>query len=169
VKKRKTVHYVDNKAFYTAIVQYRVKVLAAKEAGVPIPRMPNYIGDCLYKIATNLALKPNFAGYSFREELIGDALENAIQYFHNFNPEKSTNPFAYFTQLMWFAFLRRIHREQKESYVKQKVMRNSAVFGSNMDEGFLDSLYDVDNDKSNEIIEAFEKKLNARKVKKVEE
>jgi len=118
--KRKT-EYVNNKDFLAALVDFREKVNHAKENELPRPRVPNYIGECIMKIATHLARKPNFINYTFKDEMISDGIENCLQYIDNFNPDKSNNPFAYFTQIIWFAFLRRIQKEKKLLYVKYKL------------------------------------------------
>lgn len=125
IKKKVPVHYVDNKKLYTEMIKFIDKVNEAKEKGLgkdKYPRVPDYIGECIFKIANKLSHRPNFIGYSYREEMIGDAIENCFMYIHNFNPEKSKNPFAYFTQIMYFAFIRRIQKEQKQQYIKQKSM-----------------------------------------------
>jgi hypothetical protein len=123
--KKKTENYVNNKEFLEAISVYRKKVLDAKEQGLPKPRVPNYIGDCFLKIATHLSYKPNFVNYMFRDEMISDGIENCLQYIHNFDPEKSSNPFAYFTQVIYFAFLRRIQKEKKQLEIKTKMLERS--------------------------------------------
>jgi hypothetical protein len=123
--KKKTENYVNNKEFLEAISVYRKKVLEAKEKGLPKPRVPNYIGDCFLKIATHLSYKPNFVNYMFRDEMISDGIENCLQYIHNFDPEKSSNPFAYFTQVIYFAFLRRIAKEKKQLEIKTKILERS--------------------------------------------
>ena len=117
-------HYVDNKLFYTVMLQYRTEYDIAKAAHTDPPKIPKYVGECLYKIATRLSMKPNFINYTFREEMISDGLENCITYLHNFDPEKSQNPFAYFTQIIYYAFLRRIESEKKHLYIKQKTLEN---------------------------------------------
>ena len=98
--RKKTENYVNNKEFLEAITLYRNKVLDAKEKGLDRPRVPNYIGDCFLKIATHLSYKPNFVNYMFREDMICDGIENCVQYIDNFDPAKSNNPFAYFTQII---------------------------------------------------------------------
>lgn len=118
-------HYVDNKKLYGEMIKYVNKYHAAKEAGELPPKASNYIGECIYLIATRLATNRNFIGYTYKDEMIGDAIENTLRYLHNFDPEKSKNPFAYFTQIMYYAFLRRIEKEKKQSYVKYKSMENS--------------------------------------------
>lgn len=117
---KKTVDYVDNKKFYEAIVQYRKKVAAANEQGLDKPQIPEYIGLCILKIATNLATKPCFASYSYKDEMILDAVENSFLYFDSFDPEEGKNPFAYFTQVTYFAFLRRLEAEEKNRYLVYK-------------------------------------------------
>lgn len=117
-------HYVNNKEFLAAIIEYRGKVKDAEEEGKPKPRVSNYIGECILKIATHLSYKPNFIGYSYREEMISDGIENCLQYIDNFDPSKSSNPFAYFTQIIYYAFIRRISKEKKQSYVKHQLVRD---------------------------------------------
>ena len=123
--KKKTEYYVNNKEFLEAISIYRSKVIAAKEAGKPRPRVTNYLGECFLKIATHLSYKPNFVNYMFREDMICDGIENCLQYIDNFDPEKSKNPFAYFTQIIYYAFLRRIQKEKKQLEIKGKILERS--------------------------------------------
>ena len=125
--KKNNIHYVDNSKFLEEITKYRNSVLAAKEAGTLKPRVPNYIGECFLKIATHLAYKSNFINYTYREEMVSDGIENCITYIDNFNPEKSNNPFAYFTQITYYAFLRRIAKEKRQQQTKYRYMRNIDV------------------------------------------
>lgn len=113
-------NYIDNKQFLKEMVAWRKALRKAKREGMPKPRIPEYVGECFMKIAENLSHKPNFLSYTFREEMISDAIENCVMYAENFNPAKSKNPFAYFTQIVYYAFLRRIQREKKQLYVKYK-------------------------------------------------
>lgn len=113
-------HYVDNKEFFKAMVEYLEQVKTAESKGLERPRIPDYIGDCFMKIATHLSYKPNFINYTYRDDMIMDGVENCIQYIYNFNPEKTQNPFAYFTQIIWYAFLRRIQKEKRQLYIKYK-------------------------------------------------
>ena len=115
-------HYVNNVEFYEAIKEYQIKVQEAKEAGQERPRVTNYLGECILKIATHLSYKPNFINYSYREDMILDGVENCLQYFTNFDPTKSKNPFAYFTQIIYYAFLRRIAKEKKQTFIKNKII-----------------------------------------------
>jgi hypothetical protein len=126
-KKRAKVHYVNNADFLAALVAYKENIAAAKEANKPIPRVPNYIGECLTNIATRLSRKFNFTNYSYREEMVGDGIENCLIYLNNFDPNKSSNPFAYFTQIIYFAFLRRIQKEKKQTYIKHKVFEREMM------------------------------------------
>lgn len=115
-------HYVSNADFLVAMKAYREKVLAAAEAGEPKPRVPEYVGECLLKIATHLSYKHNFINYTYREDMILDGVENCLQYISNFDPTKSSNPFAYFTQIIYYAFIRKIQKEKKQSYIKNKML-----------------------------------------------
>ena len=123
--KKKSEHYVNNKELLEALIVYRTKVAAAKEKGLPKPRITNYLGECFLKIATHLSYKPNFVNYMFRDDMISDGIENCVQYIHNFNPEKSQNPFAYFTQIIHYAFLRRIQKEKKQLEIKTKIIERT--------------------------------------------
>ena len=113
-------HYVNNADFLAAISKYKKEVKEAQEQGLPKPIVSNYIGECILKIANHLSYKPNFINYSYRDDMILDGIENCIQYIDNFDPDKSNNPFAYFTQIIYYAFLRRIQKEKKQLYVKYK-------------------------------------------------
>jgi hypothetical protein len=118
--KKKGVHYVDNKKFYAEMLKYKTKCDEATYQGMELPRPSDYIGSCIMKIAYKLSNKPNFINYPFKEDMIADGIENCITYIKNFDPEKSNNPFAYFTQIIYFAFLRRIEKEKKVLYTKYK-------------------------------------------------
>lgn len=140
----KANHYVSNDEFYKAIVAFRKEVLAAEAQGLQRPVIPYYIGDCLIKIANKLSYSPNFINYTFHNEVVADGLENCINYFHNFDPDKSTNPFSYFTQIIYFAFLRRIQKEKKYMYVKHKVTQQKMISHELMNLQELDELGEFD-------------------------
>jgi DNA-directed RNA polymerase specialized sigma subunit len=120
-------HYVNNEKFLEQMKAFRLNVIEAKENGKQRPRVPEYIGECIFKIASHLARKPNFANYTFKDDMISDGVENCLLYIDNFDPEKSSNPFAYFTQIIYYAFLRRIQKEKKQLYVKYKSMENEVI------------------------------------------
>jgi len=120
-------HYVDNKKFLEAMVEYREKCIVAAEKGKTKPDVTNYIGECFLKIANHLSFRPNFINYTYRDDMISDGIENCLQYMSNFNPEKSNNPFAYFTQIIYYAFIRRIQKEKKQMLVKSKLIANAGV------------------------------------------
>ena len=124
-RKARSEHYVNNKEFLHALIKYREDVEIAKLKDKPKPVIPRYIGDCFLKIANHLSFKPNFVNYMFKEDMISDGIENCVQYIHNFNPEKSQNPFAYFTQIIHYAFLRRIQREKRQLEIKNKILEKS--------------------------------------------
>ena len=122
---KKKQHYVDNQEFLAAIIKYKEKVDIAKEKKLPKPRVSNYIGGCFLKIATHLSYRPNFINYMYKDDMVCDGIENCVQYINNFNPEKSKNPFAYFTQIIHYAFLRRIQKEKKQLEIKTKIIERS--------------------------------------------
>ena len=150
--KKKSEHYVNNKELLEAMIVYRSKVAKARELFIEKydaeppksgpwegkPRIPNYLGDCFLKIATHLSYKPNFVNYMFREDMISDGIENCVQYINNFDVER-INPFAYFTQIVYYAFLRRIQKEKRQMEIKEKIIERS---------GF-DQVFSVDGDRSN--------------------
>lgn len=163
-------HYVDNKRLFAVIVEYKQQVKEAEEKGLPKPRLPEYVGECLWMIANRLSMKPNFARYSHREEMVGDGIENCITYFDNFNPEKTNNPFAYFTQIIYYAFLRRIEKEKKQLYVKHKMLERSMVFNTLVDHQDTDSgehfpaSGEFDNEQMFDFIRSFEGKIAKRRA-----
>lgn len=134
-KSKRSEHYVNNKEFLSALIKHRELVEIAQIQGKEKPKIPNYIGECFLKIATHLSFKPNFVNYMFKEDMISDGIENCVQYIHNFNPEKSQNPFAYFTQIIHYAFLRRIQKEKKQLEIKNKILERSGY----------DQVFDDDN------------------------
>ena len=133
-RRTKNEHYVNNKEFLAALIRYQEDIEIAKLQDKPKPVIPRYIGDCFLKIANHLSFKPNFVNYMFKEDMISDGIENCVQYIHSFNPEKSKNPFAYFTQIIHYAFLRRIQREKRQLEIKNKIIEKSGyqeVFDDN--------------------------------------
>jgi len=140
-------HYIDNELFFKEMSAWKKQVIAAEENDEAAPPVNNYIGECFIKIATNLAMKPNFMNYSFLDEMIGDAIENCILYAHNFDPEKSKNPFSYFTQIIYYAFLRRIEKEKKQSYVKFKMIEEGD-HGTEIYKWFKENYFDKNPDEA---------------------
>lgn len=164
----KAKHYVNNADFLQALIEYKESCEKAKKENKEEPIVPNYIGECFLKIAEHLSRKPNFISYSFREEMICDGIENCIMYFRNFDPTKSNNPFAYFTQIIYFAFLRRIQKEKKQLYVKYKATEQFGVLDEA--EMFEDSEGNMKQfvlyDNISEFIQTFEEKKKAKKKAK---
>ena len=137
--KKQGTHYVDNKKFLEAMKEWKQRCKDAEELGEPQPPVTNYIGECFLKIANHLSYRPNFINYTYRDEMISDGIENCLQYCSNFNPDKSNNPFAYFTQIIYYAFIRRIQKEKKQQHVKHQIIANMnvdiLVDGDDMDQG----------------------------------
>ena len=124
-KRKRSEHYVNNKEFLAALIRYQEDIEIARLQDKTKPVIPRYIGECFLKIANHLSFKPNFVNYMFKEDMISDGIENCVHYIHNFNPEKSRNPFAYFTQIIHYAFLRRIQREKRQLEIKNKIIEKS--------------------------------------------
>lgn len=141
-------HYVNNRDFYEALINYIEKVKVSND----VPILPDYIGLCIIKICERLSTKPNFIGYTYRDDMVADGVENCISAVKGFNPEKSENPFAYFTQIAWNAFLRRIAKEKKQTYLKHKNMQNLFIHED------FGQLQMQSNELSDEIIKSFEEK-----------
>lgn len=166
-------NYVNNAEFYQAMVDYKQACRDAEESGDELPRIPNYIGECIYEIANRLSYKPNFINYSYRDDMISDGIENAVMCVRNFDPDKSKNPFAYFTQVIYFAFIRRIQKEKKQLYVKHKVVENSVMTGTafnssdHSDVGGANYI-DLNNDYMNNFVENYEASMEKKKKVKEE-
>ena len=120
-------HYVNNKDFLEAMKIYRNNVLSARESKKQEPPISDYIGECFLKIANHLSYRPNFINYTYKEDMISDGIENCLQYVSNFDPAKSSNPFAYFTQIIYYAFIRRIQKEKKQTLIKQKLIMKAGL------------------------------------------
>ena len=155
-------HYVDNKKFYSEMVDLTNKRQLGEECEIN-----EYIGKCFLDIAVGLSNRPNFINYTFKDDMIFDGVENCVRYCYNFDPTKSKNPFSYFTQIIYYAFLRRIEKEKKQSYIKYKMSETVDI------NDLLKSDSDVNIDKGYNIyqhefsnFETFEDKKNSRKKKK---
>jgi DNA-directed RNA polymerase specialized sigma24 family protein len=165
-------HYVNNEDFLQAMIEFKENCELAKVAGKPRPVIPDYIAKCIMMIAEKLSRKPNFYSYTFREDMVGDAIKNCILYIDNFDPTIGRNPFAYFTQIIYFAFIQRINKERKQLYVKYKSTEELSILGdyeqfelSEMDgegEGRQFELYE----NISEFIDNYEEKNNIKKVTK---
>jgi DNA-directed RNA polymerase specialized sigma subunit len=123
-EKPKPAHYVDNKKFLEALIDYRAQVVEAEKQGLERPIVSNYLGECFIKIATHLSYKANFINYSFKDDMISDGIENCLTAVGKFDPARSSNPFAYYTQVIYFAFVRRIQKEKKQQATKYKFLEN---------------------------------------------
>ena len=166
LKPKQKPHYVDNKKFLVAMTEYRALRIKAEEEGKPRPTVTNYIGECYLKIANHLSYRPNFINYTYRDDMISDGIENCLQYMDNFDPEKSKNPFAYFTQIIYYAFIRRIQKEKKQQEVKQKMIANYGI------EQMMDSLDGDDTQYQSQMLDFLQKNVKEsdptepKKVKK---
>ena len=167
--KRPKRNYVNNPDFLAALVAYEKQCKEAEDSGEPRPQVPDFIGSCIYQISTRLANRPNFSGFTYKDEMIADGLENAVQAIRNFNPEKSSNPFAYFTQIIWYAFLRRIDKEKKQMYIRHKVVENSMLTGTIFDKSDSDAgeagYVDLKNEYMNDFVETYERKMKEKRDK----
>ena len=145
-------HYVDNKKFLAALVEYRKEVELANSKKEELPLVPDYIAECFVKIATHLSYKSNFINYTFKDDMISDGIENCLIAARKFDPSISSNPFAYYTQITYFAFIRRIQKEKKHQATKYKIIEN-------LD---LDSIIQEndDSDSSRQLIEYLKKQLD---------
>ena len=124
--KRKKNNFIDNKEFYAAFVEYKKECDLSKERGDERPpRIPRYLGKCFLDIAEHLSMRPNFSNYIYRQDMVMDAVENCVVYCRNFDPNKSKNPFSYFTQVCWYAFIRRIGKEKKQIEICDKIIAKS--------------------------------------------
>jgi len=157
--KRKSIHYVNNADFSQAVVDYVTEVREAEKNQQPLPIVPDYIAQCFLRIAEGLSHKSNFIRYTYREEMVMDAVENCLKAINNYNLETATrtgrpNAFAYFTQISWYAFLRRIAKEKKQQDVKMKYLAKSGI------ENFVD--LDMADAAAGAVIETFVDSLRDR-------
>lgn len=168
MKQKKKVKYVDNERFYQEIIAYRKKLEEYRSSGRnEEPRMPDYIGECIWKIADRLSMKPCFVNYSYRDEMVSDGIENCILYFKDYNPAIGQNPFAYFTQIIYYAFLRRISKEEKNRYIIYKNFQETMTQlyeSKDSEDGQLISSTLYDN--IHQFMRKFEKKEELKKEKR---
>ena len=169
-------HYVDNAKFLEAMIEYKREYNKAKEDDTGLPQISEYLGSVFLKIAQRLSFRPNFINYAFKNDMISDGIENCLHYIHNFNPEKSNNPFAYFTQIIYYAFIRRIQKEKKQLYIKYKSMQNYEIAPEYMDQEKSNNNYISLSDYENsdfkvmvdDFVDTFEKSRKKKAVKKSE-
>ena len=175
-KKVAKVHYVDNALFLEAMIEYKKQWQISKDNDEELPIISEYLGSVFLKIAQRLSFRPNFINYAFKNDMISDGIENCLHYIHNFNPEKSSNPFAYFTQIIYYAFIRRIQKEKKQLYIKYKSMQNYEISPEyveymNYDEDFKTSTDFKNSDFRvvvDEFVDNFEKSKKKKATKKTE-
>ena len=153
MSKAKKEHYVNNKEFLEAMKAYKKLVNKAKREKKEKPPVTDYIGSCFLKIANHLSYRPNFINYTFRDDMISDGIENCLQYMDNFNPDKSNNPFAYFTQIIYYAFIRRIQKEKKQIQIKSKLIQNTGV------ENMMDQLQGDDAQYQSQLLDFLQKNV----------
>lgn len=158
----KAKNYINNKTLYGAMIQYKNSLKEAESNDKPKPQVPNYIGQSILLICNNLAKKPNFSGYTYKQDMISDGIIDCVSAVDNFDPDKTNNPFAYFTQIAWNAFIRRIHKEKKQTYIKHKNFENSFLMNELWEDG--DNIHLKANEYSGEVVRSYEDKLT--KVKK---
>ena len=170
--KKKTEHYVDNKKFLAEMVKYKEMCAKAEKRGRRQPPITNYMGECFLKIANHLSYRPNFINYTYKDDMISDGIENCLQYVSNFNPEKSNNPFAYFTQIIYYAFIRRIQKEKKQTEIKQRLIMKSGIQEYETIDGddtnYTNSYVDYMQKNTVEEKPKKEKKVKKKTVKKLE-
>lgn len=158
----KVKNYINNKTLYGAMIHYRNELKEAESLEKEKPIVPKYIGESILLICNNLAKKPNFSGYTYKSDMISDGIMDCISAVDNFDPDRTNNPFAYFTQIAWNAFLRRIQREKKQTYIKHKNYENSFLLMDVFDEGNK-TMQLKTNDYSADIVRSFEDKLTKTK------
>ena len=175
-KKVAKIHYVDNAKFLEAMIEYKKEYNISIYNDKELPQISEYLGSVFLKIAQRLSFRPNFINYTFKNDMISDGIENCLHYIHNFNPDKSTNPFAYFTQIIYYAFIRRIQKEKKQLYIKYKSMQNYEIAPEYMDyessnNNFI-SLSDYENSDFkvmvDDFVDNFEKSKKKKAIKKNE-
>lgn len=169
-------NYVNNKDLFEALSAYLVKCQAVEDFNkanveddtIPekrMPQVPSYIGECIFHIATRLASKSNFSGYAYRDDMVMDGVENCLQYIRNFKPEKSNNPFAYFTSIIWYAFIRRIQKEKKQMYIRYKSSHNMIGNGGTYESDEVQLHLTTSADYINDFVAAYEEGMDSKRAK----
>lgn len=157
---RKT-NYINNRTLYTAMVEHKTKLKEAQRLEKEKPQVSRYIGESILLICNNLAKKPNFSGYTYKQDMIFDGVIDCVAAVDNFDPDKTNNPFAYFTQIAWNAFIRRIHKEKKQTYIKHKNFQNNFLTNDMWSEN--ENIHIKSNEYSEEVIRSYENKLTKTK------
>lgn len=153
---KRAINYINNKTLYLAMIQHKSSAEEAKNEEKQKPKVSEYIGQSILLICNNLAKKPNFSGYTYKQDMISDGIIDCIAAVDNFNPDKTNNPFAYFTQIAWNAFLRRIQKEKKQTYIKHKNYENNVLHEENWEHSTPQL---KTNEYSDEVVRSYENKL----------
>ena len=139
-EKKDSVYYVDKEHFTRCVIAEAREIRTAIANGDELPQISDYVAECIFKICTKLSNSGKFRSYTFLEEMVGDSIVDCVAAVKNFDPEAKTrsgkpNAFGYFTQVAWFAFLRRINTEKKQ-WAKQNKIRSTLTvhdFGDHID------------------------------------
>jgi DNA-directed RNA polymerase specialized sigma24 family protein len=159
----KVKNYINNKTLYESMVEYKEKLKISEDNDIVKPQISNYIGQSIMLICNNLAKKPNFSGYTYKQDMISDAIIDCVAAVDKFDPSRTNNPFAYFTQIAWHAFLRRLQKEKKQTYIKHKNYENSYLMNDLWEGDF--NVQMLSNEYSNELVKSYENKLTDDKKK----
>ena len=158
------INFINNKDFFKALVEYREQLLKNIEEGKPKPQVTDYIGKSIMLICNNLAKRPNFSGYTYKQDMISDGIIMSLAAVDNFDPARTENPFGYFTQIAWNAFLQRIAKEKKQTYLKHKNFENSFLMNNLWTDA--ENIHLSSNEFSDRIITDFEAKIKSTSAKK---
>jgi DNA-directed RNA polymerase specialized sigma24 family protein len=155
--KKQSKHYINNRQLYDILIKYKKDFSLASEQNSEYPKIPDYIGQAIYQICNKLIIRPNFFGYTsqWKQEMVSDAMLDCVSAINNFDPEKTNNPFAYFTQIAWNALIRRIQKEKKQQYIKLKNLER-IIISENCSEEEVNHF--KTNESSSEFIKTYEEK-----------
>ena len=119
--------YINNRKLHDTLVAWKSACRAAQDEQRPNPDTPRYVAEAVMLIARRLATKSQFCMWPWVEDMIADAMLACFKAVRLFDPTKSQNPFAYFTQVAWNAFLARINAERKQTYLRLASWQSTAV------------------------------------------
>ena len=160
-----STHYINNKEFLALLIAHRNALADAEKKKLPAPQISDEIGLCFLDMAQRISKRPNFSSYTFREDMVSEAVENCLLYIRNFNPDISQNPFGYFTTTIYYAFFRRIEREKKDLYMKYKSAEMQGYVDSPIQDEMINTRHLTVYDNISDYINTFEQKREEKRIK----
>ena len=112
-RKKKEEGYLSNNEMFKEVIKCQLD-----------DQISDKLGRMFMIMSRRIATKPNFSGYSYKEEMIGNGVVACCGALHKFDPDKSTNTFAYYTSIIHNAFIQILNKEKKQQDIRDALLVN---------------------------------------------